>query len=161
MVRDDFRGYYDIDSMDEFKTHIVQHGTYISKWKEQDRFKEIAELLFEQIAGARKYLCFHERGIWPNSENNYLMEALCSYTIGKTHLQLSDILELEDQDRLAGISFMQLALEFGWGGLLYSNRLCWFYFSHDGWRVLSTLAELSPYSGDILDIKRTVQAEDL
>jgi len=158
MVRDEFRGYYEIFDMNGFRDNIVQHGMYILKWKEVDRFLSIAGLIFDQIVGARRYLCFHERGIWPNSENIYLMESLCNYSLGKNEFRLHDVVELESDDRPAGVSFTQLALEFGWGGLIFSSRTSWFYFSHDSYGVLSCPNGPSPYLSDLLDIKKVIQS---
>jgi hypothetical protein len=76
-----------------------------------------------------------EFGIWPSFENRHLFRRLrASY--GETR-DIQDapghLLELpSEHDDL--ISYLDIALQFGWGGyLLVRPTMTMMFFSHDGW----------------------------
>lgn len=75
-----------------------------------------------------------EFGIWPSSENRHMYYQLRrSYgDSGKLNEAAGHLFDA--QEREACITFLHLALEFGWGVYIISKPLNrWIFASHDGW----------------------------
>lgn len=148
-----FRGYISSPHIEAFEDELLGIRKFDLKWNQDSSFLNLSNILFDLNCGKKNYLMFHEQGIWPSSENRYLFEALCQKSIGSNQVGYADAVEFGMQDRMAGVSFLQLALQFGWGGLFISDRERWFYFSHDSWGMMITEDAIPDYLYDIVNME--------
>jgi hypothetical protein len=79
-------------------------------------------------------LWIKEYGIWPSFENRHLFRRL-RLSYGETR-EIQDapghLFSVQEYEDL--VSYLDLALQFGWGGYLIASPLsCLIFVSHDGW----------------------------
>lgn len=73
-------------------------------------------------------------GIWPSSENWSLYEALRLRFGSAEPLNTAPVHVFANDETPALMSFMHVAIEFGWGVLLAAvPKVCIVFLSHDGW----------------------------
>ncbi|WP_158813306.1 hypothetical protein [Methylocapsa sp. S129] len=127
-----------IKDIESFKKLYIGARNFDLKWEQNIAYYSFAKKIAELFRGTLRYVQFHERGIWPSSENRYLFSALCDYCLGNGKFTFGDALEVAKHDDETLISFLQLALQFGWGGVILCDSRHWFYFSHDSWGCLGS-----------------------
>jgi hypothetical protein len=154
MLQDRFDGYFQVRSLEEFENTISPFRNFDLKWPEQSgNYFSRASIVWNLLKGEKIQLSFHERGIWSASENLHLFKCLMVCTSGSQTLALDEALEFDADDE-SGISFLQLGLQFGWGGLLFLNKENWFYFSHDSWGRLALTKDVGPWLSQEFDLEK-------
>jgi hypothetical protein len=126
-----------ITNMSEFSSQFATSRVFDLKWQQHMEYGVLSRQICGLIGESDCYIHFNERGIWPSSENRFLFRALLNFCLNSDDLQLDDAIKFERGEGDAAASFLQLGLQFGWGGLFIRDRDRWFYFSHDGWGYLS------------------------
>jgi hypothetical protein len=97
-------------------------------------FYNLAKSVVAQFSECGLVLYLDEWGIWSASENWDLFDSLCIYHFGRTHI--GETTRYDASERATAVTFLQIALQFGWGGLLKADDGEWFRFDHDGFAVL-------------------------
>jgi hypothetical protein len=107
------------------------------QWNDRSNSIVLSRCIVDLFANENFYILFDEYGIWPSSENAYTFRALCNYYTGEPEFSYSDALAFQPDDEFAATSFLSLALDSGWGGLVVQAQRAWFCFSHDSWGLLA------------------------
>ena len=90
------------------------------------------------LAGFLQQPCLvaaHEWGIWPSSDNWFLFDTLSKYWFGRTHR--IETMAFDADERAEAQTMLQIALQSGWGAVLFVGDDEWFYFDHDGQALVS------------------------
>lgn len=124
-----------------FESSVVNSRNFDIKWEQHLEYSVLARKLGQLFRGKKAYIHFHEFGVWPSSENWHLFRALCHFCLQNKEFDLHCCIEFLKADGEALTSFLQLGLQFGWGGLIISDIDHWFYFSHDSWGCLASSSE--------------------
>jgi hypothetical protein len=118
-----------------------------------DRSAAVARLFARLLGtGQRALLWLTEFGIWPSLENRHLFDALRK-VCGEVHPlpEAPGHLFAADEGE-ALISYLQLVIVFGWGGLLLGlenrHRLL---LSHDSWALIRSRSDMSALTKALSD----------
>jgi hypothetical protein len=142
-----------VNDIESFEKRVVQSRDFDLKWTRYIDHYIFAKKLIDVISGENMYAEFHERGIWPSSENLYLFRAICRYALDREAVGLTDAIAFSNCDNGAVVSFLQIALQNGWGGLMLQDQRNWFYFSHDSWACLATPNDVAASFGTLQGVQ--------
>jgi len=106
--------------------------------KPQTSYLAIAKAISGAAEHADAWLLITEYGIWPSRQNLHLYYALRRAYGDMRMLGEAPVHQFLSYERAELVTFLHLALLFGWGGRVITNP-SWtsVTFSHDRWMVLS------------------------
>ena len=104
-------------------------GTLHIRFQRCSDFLNLSRFVVDAISPGAFVLDIDEHGVWPSSENWFLFDSLSLQLFGAVHRVRA--MQFDDTEREAALSFLQIALQFGWGGIFMANESRYFRFSHD------------------------------
>jgi len=150
-----------LDTPVTLTNYVEEHCDLKLMWDENRRTIHLARYIVSMFGNCRAYLLFDEIGIWPSHENRNLMEYLsAAYTMAADSIY-RDCIVFDDGEDVLRLSFVQLGMDYGWGGLYFIDNRRWFRFNHDSHGFvrcgqdlraelakLPVITKLSSYYGD-------------
>jgi hypothetical protein len=123
-------------------------------WEDAIDFVVFAKLALETITTEEQILFFHEHGIWPSSENQYLFNLITKALVNEDIASPSGkYFHFTSGDRDAAKTLLQIGLQSGWGGLLFGGDNNWFYFNHDGFGIIESSVNVAQKLGPLVGLK--------
>ena len=126
-----------VSSIEDFRDGSEMKADLAICWDENSNVGlALARAAIHHFDDAVLTIAFDEYGIWPSFEDRYLVRALYKFCLGLDDVNFSVGVDFPNTARDAATSFLHVAIQQGWGGVLFSrSRREWFSFDHDahGW----------------------------
>jgi hypothetical protein len=95
-----------------------------------------------------------EYGIWQRGEDIFLYTNIQTAVVSKNLFAKDEKSISFMADQMEAVpTFLSLALQFGWGGILCFNRFNWICFSHDGWMIVYTENKIDAIEDTLMKMK--------
>jgi hypothetical protein len=134
--------------------HVNSLNAVQFTWKDAIDFVVFAKLVLDTITSKEQILFFHEYGIWPSSENQYLFNLVMKVLVNEEiATPAGKYFYFASEDRDQARTLLQLGLQSGWGGLLLGGDNNWFYFNHDGHGMVESSVDVTRELGQLAGLK--------
>lgn len=119
------------------------------RWDSHAAFYAMSKALHSSADPFKNSVLFiNEKGIWPSSENTFLLKCVLDVILGHNAVEPVFCISFDDTEQAQSVTMLQLALQFGWGGIFSSNNDTVFVFNHDGFGTFSSSQALvNPFLG--------------